>query len=174
MGAGFTMTVLPVTRAGPILLAISDTGKFHGRIAPQTPMGCLTIMPYASFVEILDLRTAQAFCETRVVLDRFYESADLRDGFPHGFALFLREQTREIFLSFLNYTDSPLPICRRAVPESRRPFPECALSGINGVIDVLSCSGRGAVDDLTIRGVSNFRRCAVRCPAPFASDNHFH
>ena len=45
--AGFTTTVLPTAMAGAILLTISVSGKFHGIIAPTTPMGLRTTSPIA-------------------------------------------------------------------------------------------------------------------------------
>ena len=44
--AGLTTTVLPAKRAGPSLLPISETGKFHGTIAPQTPIGLRRTKPW--------------------------------------------------------------------------------------------------------------------------------
>ena len=37
--AGLMTTVLPVVRACPILLNVSNVGTFHGTIAPTTPTG---------------------------------------------------------------------------------------------------------------------------------------
>ena len=44
--AGFTMDVQPAAIAGPILVPIKVVGKFHGTMAPQTPIGCFRTMPY--------------------------------------------------------------------------------------------------------------------------------
>jgi hypothetical protein len=43
--AGFTTTVFPASSAGPILLPISETGKFHGTIEAHTPIGRFRIIP---------------------------------------------------------------------------------------------------------------------------------
>src|SRR5262249_58715438 len=43
--AGFTTTVLPASSAGPSLLPISETGKFQGTMAPQTPNGLRNTRP---------------------------------------------------------------------------------------------------------------------------------
>ncbi len=40
-GAGFSTTVFPAARAGPSFERVSINGKFHGVIAPTTPMGSL-------------------------------------------------------------------------------------------------------------------------------------
>ncbi len=45
--AGLTTTVLPTAMAGAILLTISVNGKFHGMIAPTTPIGLRTTRPIA-------------------------------------------------------------------------------------------------------------------------------
>ena len=37
--AGLMTIVLPQHKAGPIFQAAISTGKFHGMIAPQTPIG---------------------------------------------------------------------------------------------------------------------------------------
>ena len=37
--AGLSTTVLPAARAGATLLAARVRGKFHGTMAPVTPMG---------------------------------------------------------------------------------------------------------------------------------------
>ena len=39
MGEGLSTMVLPASRAGAILKKASATGKFHGTMAPTTPMG---------------------------------------------------------------------------------------------------------------------------------------
>ena len=44
--AGLTTKVFPAKSPGAILFPINETGKFHGTIAPQTPIGRLIIMPY--------------------------------------------------------------------------------------------------------------------------------
>src|SRR5579864_5206808 len=44
--AGFSTTVLPAAIAGATLLAARVSGKFHGTIAPQTPIGLRTTSPY--------------------------------------------------------------------------------------------------------------------------------
>ena len=44
--AGLTTTVQPAAIAGPTFVPISVIGKFHGTIAPQTPTGCFTTIPY--------------------------------------------------------------------------------------------------------------------------------
>ena len=38
-GAGFSTTVQPAPRAGPIFAMLSSNGTFHGVMAPTTPMG---------------------------------------------------------------------------------------------------------------------------------------
>ena len=43
--AGFTMMVLPAASAGPTLVPMRVNGKFHGTMAPHTPMGWRTTMP---------------------------------------------------------------------------------------------------------------------------------
>ena len=47
VSAGLATTVLPAARAGPTLLASRVSGKFHGVIAPTTPSGRRTTIPYA-------------------------------------------------------------------------------------------------------------------------------
>ena len=46
VSAGFTTMVFPVTRAGPILLPSSESGKFHGMMAAQTPSGRFRMIPW--------------------------------------------------------------------------------------------------------------------------------
>src|SRR6266849_7538405 len=41
--AGLTMTVLPHARAGAIFHTASISGKFHGTIAPTTPIGSRSV-----------------------------------------------------------------------------------------------------------------------------------
>src|SRR5262245_34290044 len=41
--AGLTMTVLPHARAGAIFHTASMSGKFHGTIAPTTPIGSRSV-----------------------------------------------------------------------------------------------------------------------------------
>src|SRR5438309_1242251 len=48
---GLTMMVLPVASAGPTLVPISVRGKFHGIMAPHTPMGWRITMPTAPFCD---------------------------------------------------------------------------------------------------------------------------
>ena len=43
--AGLTMTAFPATSAGPSLFPNSATGKFHGTMAPQIPMGFFRMSP---------------------------------------------------------------------------------------------------------------------------------
>ena len=43
--AGFSTTVLPAAIAGATLLAARVSGKFHGTMAPHTPMGLRTTSP---------------------------------------------------------------------------------------------------------------------------------
>ncbi len=45
VSAGLATTVLPAASAGPTLLASRVSGKFHGVIAPTTPMGRLVTRP---------------------------------------------------------------------------------------------------------------------------------
>ncbi len=40
--AGFSTMVQPEASAGPALRVIIAAGKFHGVIAPQTPIGCFS------------------------------------------------------------------------------------------------------------------------------------
>ena len=44
--AGLTTTQLPASSAGPSLLPISETGKFHGTMEPQTPKGLRITKPW--------------------------------------------------------------------------------------------------------------------------------
>ena len=44
--AGLRTTVLPAAIAGATLFAASVRGKFHGTIAPHTPIGLRTTRPY--------------------------------------------------------------------------------------------------------------------------------
>jgi hypothetical protein len=46
--AGFSTTVQPAASAGETLRVIIEHGKFHGVIAPQTPIGCLMASSRAS------------------------------------------------------------------------------------------------------------------------------
>ncbi|MGY3454872.1 hypothetical protein ACVWW5_000322 [Bradyrhizobium sp. LM3.4] len=46
--AGFSTTVQPAASAGETLRVIIEFGKFHGVIAPQTPIGCLIASNRAS------------------------------------------------------------------------------------------------------------------------------
>ena len=46
--AGFRTTVQPAASAGDTLRVIIEHGKFHGVIAPQTPIGCLIASSRAS------------------------------------------------------------------------------------------------------------------------------
>ncbi len=46
--AGFNTTVQPAASAGETLRVIIEFGKFHGVIAPQTPIGCLIASSRAS------------------------------------------------------------------------------------------------------------------------------
>src|ERR1700686_2508294 len=46
--AGFKTTVQPAASAGDTLRVIIEFGKFHGVIAPQTPIGCLIASSRAS------------------------------------------------------------------------------------------------------------------------------
>ena len=41
--AGFSTTLLPAAKAGPIFHAIIWIGKFHGRMQATTPIGSRTI-----------------------------------------------------------------------------------------------------------------------------------
>ena len=43
--AGLITIVLPAARAGPSLVPMSVSGKFHGTMAPHTPIGWRTTMP---------------------------------------------------------------------------------------------------------------------------------
>ena len=43
--AGFNTTVLPAAMAGATLFAARVSGKFHGTMAPQTPIGMRTTSP---------------------------------------------------------------------------------------------------------------------------------
>ena len=43
--AGLMMIVLPAASAGPSLVPIRVSGKFHGTMAPHTPIGWRTTMP---------------------------------------------------------------------------------------------------------------------------------
>ena len=43
--AGLMTMAFPASSAGPTLLPINDTGKFHGMMEPTTPMGLLMINP---------------------------------------------------------------------------------------------------------------------------------
>ncbi len=59
-GAGFTTTVLPMARAGPILPAMFTMGKLYGVMQATTPTGCRSTMapirpPDASAVEGMTL-----------------------------------------------------------------------------------------------------------------------
>ena len=42
-GAGLRITVLPVARACPSLFKVTSSGKFHGTMAPTTPIGSFQI-----------------------------------------------------------------------------------------------------------------------------------
>ncbi len=46
--AGFSTTVQPAASAGDTFRVIIEHGKFHGVIAPQTPIGCLIASSRAS------------------------------------------------------------------------------------------------------------------------------
>ena len=46
--AGLSTTVQPAASAGDTLRVIIEFGKFHGVIAPQTPIGCLIASSRAS------------------------------------------------------------------------------------------------------------------------------
>src|SRR5258707_14566066 len=46
--AGLSTTVQPAASAGETFLVIIEHGKFHGVIAPQTPIGCLIASSRAS------------------------------------------------------------------------------------------------------------------------------
>ena len=43
--AGLMTMALPASRAGPTLLPMSETGKFHGTMEPTTPMGLCMMRP---------------------------------------------------------------------------------------------------------------------------------
>ncbi len=43
--AGLMMIVLPAANAGPNFVPINVSGKFHGTMPPQTPIGWRTTMP---------------------------------------------------------------------------------------------------------------------------------
>ncbi|MCY1309209.1 hypothetical protein D9M70_592820 [compost metagenome] len=47
--AGFNTIVHPAARAGEILRATIDAGKFHGVMVPTTPTGCLMTSMRRSF-----------------------------------------------------------------------------------------------------------------------------
>ena len=45
LSAGFKITLFPAAKAGPIFQAPIIKGKFHGTIAPTTPIGSFLIRP---------------------------------------------------------------------------------------------------------------------------------
>jgi len=67
-------------------LPSSDTGKFHGTIAPHTTDRLLDNHPVAAIIQSRHIPAANTFRQACTVLERVREPADLKTASRSGFA----------------------------------------------------------------------------------------
>lgn len=90
---GFKHTVHPAARAGETFLVIMLNGKFHGVMAPTTPIGCFMTKNCLSFAGVSTISPQTRFASSaNQVIDSIPESNSFRDsgrGFPHSMVIII-------------------------------------------------------------------------------------